>query len=290
MMHPISSVARMANLSTDRIRSWERRYKIVEPVRDKSGARLYSDKDVGRLALAREATRLGHPIRHVSRLSDEEVEELIGHARVFAEANADVVARLLAAMHANDLATASQILRTAVLLKPAHELVLDVLAPALREVGRRWKNGELAIWQEHFLSNQMLDVTASLRQAVRGALVIFATPTFELHSFGTALAALLAQARGVATCNLGVAVPSAEVIAAARALRAKAVVIGMTRETPDQTEATSYARELVGGLPPSVDLVLGGVTGAQVAVSLRLRRVRAAPTLELFDRLCCQWC
>jgi DNA-binding transcriptional MerR regulator len=52
MTHSISAVARMANLSPDVIRSWERRYKIVGPARDASGTRLYSDQDVARAVSA----------------------------------------------------------------------------------------------------------------------------------------------------------------------------------------------------------------------------------------------
>src|SRR5579883_1773502 len=166
MKHSISAAARIAGLSLDVIRSWERRYKLVEPTRDASGVRLYSDEEVARLALAREATRLGHPIRRVAHLSDEELEKLVERKSSQGAGNSDVVARLMRAMHANQPTAVSQILRSAALLTPAHEFVLEILAPALREIGREWENRELAIWQEHFLSNQMLAVTATLERAV----------------------------------------------------------------------------------------------------------------------------
>lgn len=290
MAHSISAVARMANLSPDVIRSWERRYKIVEPLRDASGVRLYSDKDVARLSLAREATRLGHPIRHVALLPDEQLEELIDRRPVEPGAGAAVVARLLDAMFANDLAAASQILRSAALLMPTRELVLDVLAPALRETGRQWESGVLAVWQEHFLSNQILNVAAPLQQLAPGqARIVFATPPFERHGFGIGLAALLAVARGVAACNLGVTMPASELIAAARRLHAAAVVVGMTQEALPKIAAVEYAREIDAGLPPLVDVVLGGVAGARVAASVHSTRMRGVATLEEFDSLCRQW-
>ncbi|HZP65335.1 MAG TPA: MerR family transcriptional regulator [Rudaea sp.] len=290
MKHSIAAVARMANLSPDVIRSWERRYKIVEPARNASGVRLYSDEDVARLTLAREATRLGHRIRHVAQLSDEQLEELLDRKPAENGANADVVARLLDAMHAHDLATASQILRVAALLVPVRELVLEILAPALREVGRQWDSGELAIWQEHFLSNEVLGVAGTLQRLVApGPRVVFATPPFERHGFGIGLAALLAAARGVAACNLGVTVPAAQVIAAARQLHAAAVVIGMTQEALPQEEAIEYARQLDAGLPAGVDVMLGGAAGARVAASVPSPRVRSIATLEEFDGLCVQW-
>lgn len=289
MKHSIAAVARMANLSPDVIRSWERRYKIVEPARNASGVRLYSDEDVARLTLAREATRLGHPIRHVAQLSDEQLEELLDRKPVESGGNLEVVARLLDAMHAHDLATASQILRVAALLIPVRELVLEILAPALREVGRQWEHGDLAIWQEHFLSNEVLGIAGPLQQLAPGPRVLFATPPFERHSFGIGLAALLAAARGVAACNLGVMVPAAQVIAAARQLHAAAAVIGMTHEALPKEDAIEYVRQLDAGLPAGVDLVLGGTAGARVAASAASPRVRSIATLEEFDALCVRW-
>ncbi len=289
MRHSIAAAARMANLSPDVIRSWERRYKIVEPVREAAGVRRYTDRDVARLALAREATRLGHPIRHVANLSDEQLEELIGRNPSEADANAAVVARLFDAIHTNDLTTAAHILRAAVLLTPTRELVLEILAPALREAGRQWANGELAIWQEHFLSNQVIGIGVPLQPATGKASIVLATPPFDRHGFGIGFAALLAAARGVSTCNLGVTVPAAQLIAAARRLNAAAVVVGMTQEGSPESEATEYARELHAQLPRGVDLLLGGIAGARVAASLPAARVRGVTTLEAFDALCPQW-
>ena len=290
MKHSISAAARIAGLSLDVIRSWERRYKLVEPTRDASGVRLYSDEEVARLALAREATRLGHPIRRVAHLSDEELEKLVERKSSQGAGNSDVVARLMRAMHANQPAAVSQILRSAALLTPAHEFVLEILAPALREIGREWENRELAIWQEHFLSNQMLAVTATLEPAVPGeARILLATPPFERHGFGIALAAVLAGAHGVAACNLGVAVPADELIAAARRLNVTAVVVGMTQESVPEKEALHYARALNRGLPRGVELVLGGKTGTWIAHLLRRGRIRSVATLEEFDVLCRRW-
>lgn len=292
MTHSIAAVARMANLSPDVIRSWERRYKLIEPMRDASGVRRYSDEDVARLTLAREATRLGHPIRHVAQLSDEQLEALVDRkpANGNGTTSADVVARLLGAVHANDLSTASHVLRAAAVLMPTRELVLDIIAPALREVGRQWEHGELAVWKEHFLSNQVLNVAGPLQQSIPGdARIVLATPPFDRHGFGIALAALLAAARGVSACNLGVGVPATEVVAATRQLGAAAVVVGMTQQSLPETEVVRYAVELDAGLPSSVDIILGGEGGVRVADSLQLPRVRGVATLEAFDALCAQW-
>ena len=54
-VHPIRAAARLTGLSIDTLRAWQKRYKAVEPIR-KKGIRLYSDADIARLSLLREAT------------------------------------------------------------------------------------------------------------------------------------------------------------------------------------------------------------------------------------------
>lgn len=290
MEHPISAVARMVDLSTDVIRSWERRYKIVEPVRTASGVRLYSTQDVARLRLARAATRLGHPIRQVAKLSDAQLQALTERHPTEAATGSAVVARLVDAVHADDIAGASELLRAAALLMPPRELVLGILAPALREVGQRWENGTLAIWQEHVLSHHVLGVAGTLQHpSQRSARIVLATPPYERHGFGIAFAALLAAGRGVSACNLGVTVPAAELCSAARRLRASAVIVGMTQGALPETEALEYARDLDAALSPGVDIVLGGAGGTRVAAALSSPRIRAVATLEEFETLCRRW-
>jgi methanogenic corrinoid protein MtbC1/DNA-binding XRE family transcriptional regulator len=43
------------------------------------------------------------------------------------------------------------------------ELYVDVLAPALREAGRRWARGELSVGEEHLVSEATLQLMATLR-------------------------------------------------------------------------------------------------------------------------------
>ncbi|MGH7328930.1 MAG: MerR family transcriptional regulator, partial [Polyangiaceae bacterium] len=74
---PIAVVAKITGLSVDTIRAWERRYRFVRPQRGEGGARQYSEQDVHRIALAQHATRLGHPIGSIARLSDADLERLI---------------------------------------------------------------------------------------------------------------------------------------------------------------------------------------------------------------------
>ncbi len=57
-----AAVARMLAMPVETLRVWERRYRLIGPVRSASGQRLYSGAQVRRLALLRQLTQCGHAI------------------------------------------------------------------------------------------------------------------------------------------------------------------------------------------------------------------------------------
>ncbi len=75
--HPIRVVARRTGLSRDVLRAWELRYDAVEPRRSAGGQRLYSDRDIERLQLLRQAIEAGRRIGQVAKLDMRELEALV---------------------------------------------------------------------------------------------------------------------------------------------------------------------------------------------------------------------
>ena len=64
-LYPIRTVAKLSGVSMDTIRAWERRYGAVTPQRSARG-RMYSEKEVQRLALLRDAVARGHAIGQIA--------------------------------------------------------------------------------------------------------------------------------------------------------------------------------------------------------------------------------
>jgi MerR family transcriptional regulator, light-induced transcriptional regulator len=283
--YTIAAVSRLTHLSPDVIRVWERRYQMVVPARDAAGARSYSERDVARLALAGAATRLGHPIRSLARLRDEEIRELIGGLDEIQESAGRTVERLVDAVQAGEVARAEQILTAASSLVPVRALVLEILAPALRRIGDEWACGRADVWQEHLLSDLVRSAIGASAPSGTAEPILFVTPPFEPHGFGTALAAMLAGARGIRTIDLGTAVPASEAVAAAAATGARAVVAGIWGAASRPAQARAYCEELAASLPDGVEVWAGGPLGARVAAGLGNPRVTPVESLEAFDRL-----
>lgn len=72
--------ARLAGLSAETLRVWERRYDLSATRRSARGQRLYTAEQVQRLGLLKQLVDRGHPIGQLAHLSMEELRTLGGRA------------------------------------------------------------------------------------------------------------------------------------------------------------------------------------------------------------------
>ncbi len=71
-----SAAARLANMPVNTLRIWERRYAVISPRKSPSGQRLYSTRDVQRLALIKQLVEEGHAISTLATLGQAQLERL----------------------------------------------------------------------------------------------------------------------------------------------------------------------------------------------------------------------
>ncbi len=88
----IGAVSRMTGIALPTLRMWERRYKVVTPLRTPAGGRIYKREHVARLALLHAAVQAGHQIGSVVQLSDAQLQERIRGS--FAEQNGGQASRI----------------------------------------------------------------------------------------------------------------------------------------------------------------------------------------------------
>lgn len=72
------AAARLAGLSVETLRVWERRYELSDTRRSAHGQRLYSAAQVQRLGLLKQLVDQGHPIGQLAQLPVERLRELAG--------------------------------------------------------------------------------------------------------------------------------------------------------------------------------------------------------------------
>lgn len=279
--HPIAVVAERTGLSRDVLRVWERRYGAVEPSRSPGGQRLYSDEDVRRFRLLAEATRHGRSIRHVARMPTDELEALVASdaaERPAADAapdtaaiDADINAALLH-VRALDGASLDGVLRRA-LARYGLPAFLEELVPHLmHRIGDQWAASEITIAHEHLASAAvlaiLLETLHGLPQPPAARRVLVATPSGEYHAVGAALAATAAALDGWSVVFLGADVPSAEIVSAAAATEARAVLLSAVHaadETAMLREIGAVRSELPGRTPVIVGGAAARAAGRQLA-------------------------
>ncbi|MDX1623374.1 MAG: MerR family transcriptional regulator [Gemmatimonadota bacterium] len=270
--HPIQVAARRAGLTPDLLRAWETRYEAVRPGRSPGGHRRYSDRDVERLELLRQATEAGRRIGDVASLEDDELRELVREDRLHEAIvpgdgpRSEVVEELLAeclraAGEYDELGLHAALSRASAVLPP-EEMVDRVIGPFMRRIGEMWREGRIDPGQEHVatvrvrnvLSNLIFGLSYSTEPNPR---MVVGTPKGELHEIGALLAVATAAASGWAVTYLGPDLPAGSLARAAAERDARAVALSVVHPSDPEVGGEEIA-ELRRGLDDDVPLYLGG--------------------------------
>ncbi len=143
--HSIGVVSRRTGLKPDVIRAWERRYGAIVPSRSGTNRRYYTDGDVERLILLRQATLSGRQIGQIGDLSTGELKELVSldqeaianaprlaRPRGKRSENGSLLAASLAAVEDLDAQELQYLLERAMVELSPQKVIEDLIVPAAR--------------------------------------------------------------------------------------------------------------------------------------------------------------
>lgn len=265
------AVARETGVPADTFRAWERRYGVPRPQRTASRHRLYSDRDIAIIRWLRDRTAEGVNIGQAVQLLMSRLEttpETTAHA---ARSIEQLCAELVLALTSFDLPYAERLTSEAFALYPLETALLDLLQPAMIEIGERWQHDEINVVTEHFASQfihrklaGLLNVFESSSQ--RATIVVGCAPE-ELHNLGALLAALFLIRRGWHVIYLGAQVPLTDLIATVHVL--KPALVCLSASTIQTAVALS---EVAFALKSAVPDVLFGYGGRAFNLNPELRR------------------
>jgi DNA-binding transcriptional MerR regulator/methylmalonyl-CoA mutase cobalamin-binding subunit len=288
--YPIRAVAKLTGIPEDTLRAWERRYRAVTPRRSARG-RLYSDKEIQRLLLLREAIDQGHSIGQIAIIADDQLRALLKKSAVFARektfgigAKATLKQKpasdgdtslggVLAAIEAYDYTRAERELgRLATATPRPRDLVNRIAFPLMRTTGKRWHEGKFTIAQEHMITSLLSGLFASMLRLYAPtnprAKVLMATPENEHHGFGILAAAMLTAAGGLGAIHLGTNLPTRDILHAARKTETNAILVGLRGAEPET--AIRVLTEIHGKVIPRTRLWVGGASEKIAAVAPKL--------------------
>jgi MerR family transcriptional regulator, light-induced transcriptional regulator len=238
----IKAVARIANLSIDTIRAWEKRYRAIVPERAHGGRRVFSSRDVERLILLRDIVATGVSI---SRVATCDTSELRGMARVAAqrgESDDAEVVRILRSIRVHDISLLCEDLLQVALVRSAAEFGDDIVAAVLSEIERdpdMRPTGELLLASALVSSSSML--FAKYRIA-HGPVMISLTLPGEHRAIPPLLAALVASEAGFDGMYVGTQIEPSDIEALANSLNAVGIILHAGMESFEHMQAALRLR------------------------------------------------
>lgn len=269
--YSIRVASRITGLSADTLRMWERRYSFPRPGRNASGARVYSQADVERLLLASRALEAGYRASDAAELDAATLRGQLDRSPRPQAISGDrpAVASLLEALASDEVDRARRELSECVATLGARRFLVEVAAPLVEEVGEAWARGRIAVRHEHLFSDLLSTELRRLRATFTttgGPVLLLATLAHEQHGLGLEMVALYAALGGAAPRSLGVDTPADQIVAAARALGARAVGISVSASSALPV-AHNELRKVLGALPLRTELWIGGKRAGELSLN-----------------------
>lgn len=269
--HPIRVACLRTGLSAHVIRIWEKRYQAVMPRRSSTKRRFYTDEDIERLSLLKQATTLGRSIGQIAGLSRAELMDLllqdaVAVAPVFnaqgdehsLEAFVENCMKAARNLDSKELET-SLARASASLSQPA--FLEKFLVRVMSRTGECWRDGTMRVMHEHLLSSVLRSYLGVLRSAnqasVHSPLLIATTPAGQLHEMGALATAATAASEGWRVLYLGPNLPYEEIAGAVRQQQARAVALSILYP-PDDARLGPELIRLRQALGTEVELIVGG--------------------------------
>jgi len=217
----IKSVATQTGIRPVTLRAWERRHEVLNPHRADNRYRLYSERDIAILRWLKNRVDEGISISNAvgelrSMTSNNLWPEAIPTAPRPAQTTSDrppdlYASQLYRALIKHDENRAGDLLREVHALFDLMTVCMDVLVPALREIGEAWYRGEIRVTTEHFASAYLRGKLLSLLQAYpsrrNAPLILIGCAPMEQHELGSLMLAVLLRSEGLRVEYLGPDIP-----------------------------------------------------------------------------------
>ena len=156
---------------------------------------------------------------------------------------------------------------------PTIDLIQMVLVPPLRQIGRRWNDGELTVWVEHrasaIVERLLGDLAPNPRGRRRGVTVVAAL-SGDRHSLPTTMAAVALRADNWHVHHLGADLPPDEMLDFCRTHPVSLAVITVTNPETRVLADTAADALRAAGTPT----IVGGA-GSDLSELLELARSHA---------------
>lgn len=280
-MYTIKQAALRSGVNVALLRAWERRYRVVEPVRTDSGYRLYDEAAIDRLRAMRSLVDAGWSARQAAeRITTASAEEIAGLASgdgaapEQGPAPASAIDAFVEGATRIEPAIIERALDDMFAGGSFERVVEDRLFPALRALGDAWDSGTVDVAGEHAASAAVarrlsMAFEAAGSPAGGSAPILVGLPPGGRHELAALAFATAARRAGLTVVYLGPDVPVASWVAAVKQTAAQAIAFGVAM-SQDVAAADEVVRA-VRDVHPDLVIAVGGRESAEVGNGAVLR-------------------
>ncbi|CCQ90109.1 putative Regulatory protein, MerR family, Cobalamin B12-binding [Nitrospina gracilis 3/211] len=262
----IDHVAKLTGLSKHVIRSWEKRFGILEPKRGENRYRAYDQEDVDLLIYLNEQIGQGYSIGELAAAGRGELLRRMRAAQKkdrerSSAAHDRILDDLVNSLSPFQRQQFDRRFNEAVALLPFEEVFFKILIPLQHRVGDMWADGIVGVGVEHFVTQQVrqkfMAVLNHLRTSEDGPKIVVVCPPEELHEMGAQTAAYLCALHGCHPHYLGAQLPVKELAAFCTLVHPNLVLLSASNQMSDD-EAKALAREYQEQVLPNCPMWAGG--------------------------------
>jgi DNA-binding transcriptional MerR regulator len=265
----IKDLENLSGIKAHTIRIWEKRYKILEPMRSETNIRFYDIKNLQKLLSIVLLHNYGYKISKISSLSHEEFNKLANDIISEKSAKNHAISTFKVAMMNFDQTLFFNTYNKLLSEKTFKEVFYSVFIPLMQELGFLWQTDTISPAHEHFITyliKQKLLINTEKVQTLtptkEDKVFVLFLPSNEIHELGIMYLNYEILLNGYQTIYLGESIPIDSLLDLKNAFEKITFVSYFTVE-PNQEIIEDYIDEMHEKLIKNSDnemLLLGRMT------------------------------
>lgn len=266
----IKAVSALTGIQPGTLRAWERRYDILEPVRNPAGHRLYTDEHIHKLKWLAEKVQKGLTISQAAALLEQQ-EAKPGQdfmPDIEFGRQEELFEQLLQALLQFDEAKAQELINKAFALFTIDKAAVDILASLLVRIGNLAEAEEITAAHEHFAASILRARLGMVMHSFpcNGVLpkVVAVCGLGELQEPGLLIFALFAKRLGYDVIYLGKGLQEKDIFTVTETVEPKFLFFSCTARK--NAERTAHLANKLKKRYPQMEIGIGG-TGLVGALS-----------------------
>ncbi|WP_332693436.1 MerR family transcriptional regulator [Halalkalibacter lacteus] len=212
----IKAISTMLKIQAGTLRAWERRYHIIEPVRNAAGHRLYSDEHVAILKWLIDKVNKGFTIGQAVDLFEKDHVVLQRNEPTYHEDySVQLSNEILEALLSFQENKANQLLNQAFSIFSIDKVTIDILGALLVKIGHLWEGKQITVAHEHFVTSFLRTKIGMIFHGIpingfKPKVVAVCGPN-ETHELGLLIFTLFLRREGFEVVYLGSGIPATDI-------------------------------------------------------------------------------